>query len=356
MGYKEVTTLFLSRIGRCRFLCCLALMLLGGLFSGCVGEQEYADTPQGNFEALWKLIDEHYCFLDYKSEVIGLDWDEVRARYGRRISSDMDRDALFEVLTEMLSELRDGHVNVYSAGDMGRNWSWYEDYPSNFRADIQERYLGRDYKIASGLKYRILEDNVGYVVCGSFSSPIGSGNLDKMLDYLRSSSGLILDVRDNGGGDLTTAELLASCFTNERCHVGYICHKTGPGHSDFSAPCAEYLEARRGVRWQKPVVVLTNRRCYSATNTFVRDMQCLDGVTVVGDVTGGGSGLPFSSELPCGWSVRFSACPMFDREGNQIEFGIAPDVTVSLRPEDALQGVDTLIEYARSLLGGSISD
>ena len=35
-------------------------------FVACVDEEEYDDTPQGNFEALWQIIDEHYCFFDYK--------------------------------------------------------------------------------------------------------------------------------------------------------------------------------------------------------------------------------------------------------------------------------------------------
>jgi hypothetical protein len=67
----------------------------------------------------------------------------------------------------------------------------------------------------------------------------------------------------------------------------------------------------------------------------------------MGDKTGGGSGLPFNSELPNGWSVRFSACPMFDAGMQQIEFGIQPDREVNLLETDATQGDDTLIESAR---------
>ena len=48
------------------------LFLLTSLTS-CVDEEEFANTPQGNFEALWKIIDEHYCFFDYKQHEYGLD-------------------------------------------------------------------------------------------------------------------------------------------------------------------------------------------------------------------------------------------------------------------------------------------
>ena len=46
-------------------LCCLPVL------TGCIGEDDYANDPRGNFEQLWKIIDEQYCFLDTK----GIDWD-----------------------------------------------------------------------------------------------------------------------------------------------------------------------------------------------------------------------------------------------------------------------------------------
>ena len=316
----------------------------------CTQEDQYANTPTGNFEALWTMIDEHYCFFDYKRDVYGLDWDEVKSRYQGRINDNMRSAQLFEVLTDMLSELRDGHVNLYASHDIGRNWSWYQDYPENFYQDLQDSYLGKDYRIAGSLKYRILDDNTGYIVCSSFSSSFNENNLNEVMYYLRTCNGLIVDVRNNGGGTLTVEERLARRFTNERIHVGYISHKTGRGHQDFSEPEPQYLEPSDGIRWQKRVILLTNRRCYSATNTFVRDMRCCPLVTVLGDQTGGGGGMPFSSELPNGWSVRFSASPSYDHNMNHIEFGIAPDISVSLTAEDRAKGKDTLIEEARKLL------
>lgn len=338
----------MTKVAIYRFLCVALCTLL--FPAACVKETQYDDTPEGNFDALWTMIDEHYCFLDYKKEAIGLDWNEVRSRYHKRLSSTMTSMQLFEVLSEMLAELHDGHVNLYSPADIGRNWSWYEDYPPNFYQDLQDNYLDKDYKIAASLRYRIFDDNIGYVVCSSFSSSFGEGNLDEIFYAMQTCNGLILDVRGNGGGNLTTAERLASYFTNERILVGYMSHKTGKGHNDFSTPEEEYLEPSKGLRWQKRVIVLTNRQCYSATNTLVRDMKQCPNVTVIGDQTGGGSGMPFSSELPNGWSVRFSACPMYDVNMQHIEFGIQPDISVSISDEDHIKGIDTIIEKARQLL------
>lgn len=316
----------------------------------CVDEEEYSDDPRGNFEALWKIINEHYCFFDYKNSEYGLDWNEVYARYSRQIDNSMTSTQLFEVLGNMLGELRDGHVNMYASFDQSRYWSWKEDYPANFSDSLQRRYLGTGYKISSGIKYRKLDDNIGYIYCGSFSNSIGSGNLDDILMDLATCNALIVDVRDNGGGMLTSAETLASRFTDEEILVGYMQHKTGTGHNDFSELQEQKLKPSNGIRWHKPVAVLTNRAVFSAANEFVKYMKCCPGVTVIGDKTGGGAGMPFSSELPNGWSVRFSACPMYDRNMNCTEFGIEPDYNVQLTDSDFSDGRDTIIEYARNIL------
>lgn len=316
--------------------------------SSCIKEDEFNDNPEGNFEALWKIIDEQYCFLDYKN----IDWDAIHIQYKKRISSKMSSYALFEVLRDMLAELKDGHVNLYTPFDVARYWKWFEDYPANFSDSIQRNYLGTDYKIASGLKYKILEDNIGYIYYGDFSSGIGEGNLDEVLSNLAICDGIIIDVRNNGGGTITNSSKLASRFTNEKVLSGYIQHKTGPGHNQFSSPLAIYLEPSDRIRWQKKVAVLTNRHAFSATNDFVNNMQSIKSglITIIGDKTGGGSGLPFSSELPNGWSVRFSASPHLNKDKEQIEFGIDPDIKQDMTPEDFAKGKDSIIERAREFL------
>ena len=325
-------------------------VLLAVLTSCQRSDYEYDDTPQGNLDALWTLIDQRYCFLSYKEEQLGFKWSELHAKYSAKLNSSMSRMQLFEVLCQMLSELKDGHVNISTSLDLGRNWSWKEDYPENLDRELRDQYLGTDYHIGSGLKYTILPDNIAYVVYESFSDAIGEGNLSDMLAYLRLCNGMILDIRGNGGGELTNVERLSQRFTNEKVLVGYMCHKTGMGHDDFSEPKAEYINPSKEIRWQKPVVLLVNRSCYSAANIFVRNMKEMPLMTVMGDQTGGGSGLPFSSELPIGWSVRFSASPSFDAKMQHIEFGIEPDVPCSLDESQAAEGQDSMIEEARKQL------
>lgn len=328
----------------------LLLFLCASLLSGCVKEDEFANNPRGNFEALWRIIDEHYCFFDYKAKQYGLDWNDVYARYSKQINGQMTEGQLFEVLGNMLGELRDGHVNMYTSFNIARNWSWRENYPSNVNDSLINRYLGTDYRISNGMKYRILDDNIGYIRCATFEYGLGSGNLNEILAYFLTARGLIIDIRNNGGGMISSAEELAARFTNDDILVGYFQHKTGRGHNDFSAMKEQWLHPSRGLRWQKPVVVLTNRGVYSAANEFVKYMKCCPNVKIVGDTTGGGAGLPFSSELPNGWSVRFSACPIYDKDGQSTEFGIPPDVRAGLNRFDFFSGIDTIIEQARKIL------
>lgn len=318
--------------------------------TSCIREDVSGNTPEANFESLWKIIDEQYCFLDYKKQEYGLDWDQVHDAYAKRITPSMGWEALFEVLSEMVAELRDGHVNLTSSLASSQYRQWFDSYPRNFSDSIQSIYLKKDYNQSSGLTYQILENNIGYIYCSSFSNGIGDGNLDQTLNRLAICDGLIIDVRNNGGGNLTTAQKLAARFTNQKTLVGYMTHKTGKGHGDFSNPYPVYIEPSNGIRWQKRAVVLTNRRSFSATNDFVNSMKQFPLITIVGDKTGGGSGLPFTSEIPCGWSIRFSASPMLDPQMNQIEFGINPDVKIDMTSEDMQKGKDTMIEYACKLL------
>jgi len=317
------------------------------VFTSCWKHDAYTADPRTNFEALWKIMDEHYCFFEYKQ----VDWDEVHKRYSLLLADTMNQRNLFNFLGNMLAELKDGHTNLISAFDVARYWSWYEDYPPNFNSEVHKQYLETNYLIAGGMRYLRLSGNqIGYIYYGSFSSGVGENNLDYIFEYFKDCKGLIIDVRENGGGSLTYSDRIASRFLTEKITAGYIKHKTGPGHNDFSKLYPIELSPSKRTRWLRPVVVLTNRHSYSATNDFVNKMKMLPQVTIMGDRTGGGSGLPFNSELPNGWIVRFSASPMLDANMQDTEHGIDPDIKVSLKQDDMVKGKDTLIEEAMKLL------
>ena len=319
----------------------ISLMLVS-----CHDYEEFANDPQGNFDALWTIIDEHYCFFEYKD----IDWNEVGQRYRAQVRPEMTSEELFDVCAQMLKELKDGHTNLISSWDVSRYWIW-EQYPDNYdERIIDQYYLNFNYRQASGIKYQILSNNIGYMHYGDFGSNIGEGNLDMILSYLAVCDGLVIDVRGNGGGFLMNVETLVGRFITEPIHAGYISHKTGPGHDEFSEPYAYYFEPADDyrIKFMKPIVVLANRASFSATNNFVSIMKMLPNVRVVGDTTGGGSGMPFTSELPNGWNVRFSACSILDATGRETEFGTEPSegYKVDMSESDMAAGRDTILETA----------
>lgn len=325
----------------------LFLLLMIGLQS-CREEVDTSTESRVVFESLWKILDEKYCFFESKN----VNWEEIHDKYAYRADTTKANSVqLFNLLGEMICELKDGHVNLYSAHNVVRYWKWYEDYAPNFNYNLEKNYLGTDYLISSGLKYRRLNDNVGYITYRSFSSSINDAGLDYIFDYFKDCPGIIIDVRDNSGGNLSNVDKLACRFTEEKLISTYIRHKVGPKHDDFSDYYPIYVEPSPRKRYTaKKVVVLTNRSCFSATNTFVSTMRLLPNVTIMGDRTGGGGGFPISSSLPNGWNVRFSSCPTFNSAFEHIEEGIEPDITVFLDEVDEIKGIDTILEAARSFI------
>ncbi|MDE5566943.1 MAG: S41 family peptidase [Muribaculaceae bacterium] len=333
----------------------LAIFSFGFLMSACHHIEEWNQDIEGNFNALWTVVDEHYCFFEEK----GVDWNEVYTRYHARLADDMKALEFFNLCAQMLDELEDGHVNLSSSFKTSYYRKWWSDYPQNFdQRLIEQYYLRFDYSSVGGMDYAVLRDNVGYIRYPSFSYPVGESALDAILNQFALCKGVIIDIRDNGGGEMTNVETIVSRFISERILAGSICHKTGPGHNDFSEPYPYYFNpAETGrTKWIKPVVVLTNRSTFSAANNFVSVMQYLPNVKIVGATTGGGSGMPFSSEIPCGWGVRMSACPVFDAQGLPTENGVnpSPGCEVDLDPVLALAGVDTMLDFAvETILNGN---
>ena len=327
-------------MGRVGHYWLLFLFAISGF--SCRDESVFMNDVQGNFDALWTILDERYCFFELKD----VDWNEVKARYQPQLVKVTSTESFFNLMGTMLAELKDGHVNLVSAFDVSRYEAWFNEYPENFDEEIVSRYLGKNYQIAAGMKYVVLRDSVGYIYYENFSDGVGEGNLEAIMYKFRNCKGMILDVRNNGGGSLDNVEKIASRFAQEKTLCGYTSYKTGKGHNDFSTPRPFYTTPSEYQIYTKPVVVLTNRLCYSATNDFVNRMRYFPQVIIMGDKTGGGGGFPFSSEIPVGWSVRFSAAPTYDRDMQHIEEGIEPDIYVFLLPEDVLRGEDTLIREA----------
>ena len=324
---------------------------LGSCHKNMIEPEKEEISGVENFDYVWNTIDQKYSFFTDKN----IDWDAIGTEYRQKARTARNTLELFDVIADMLFELEDGHVNLSAGFDISRNWEWYLNYPQNFNYTVLERnYWVQDYQI-SGPFHSAIIDSVGYIYYESFSDEINESLLDYLIlkfnDRRYNSQGIvckgiIIDVRNNGGGLVSGAELFAGRFADKKTLVSTRLYKNGPGHDDFSKPHNEYIEPVGDDRYTKPVVVLTNRSCYSATNFFANSMKLLPNVTLIGDSTGGGGGLPINDEMPLGWRFRFSTTKSFDPEGNNLEFGVAPDIFVNMDAEDEKNGIDTILETA----------
>ena len=128
------------------------------LLASCHHVEEWDGGMQGNFDALWTIVDEHYCFFDEK----GIDWQETGKRYRARINpEEMKATDFFNLCGQMLNELCDGHVNLSSSFNTSYYRRWWSDYPQNFDERlIQQYYLEFDYAQAGPLSYKVLHDSI----------------------------------------------------------------------------------------------------------------------------------------------------------------------------------------------------
>lgn len=305
------------------------------------------DNKVENFDLLWKTLNAKYAYFELKE----VDWQMVYDTCRPKVDELNSPVALFDLMADMLNLLQDGHTNLISGFDIGRNWNWYLHRPVNFDWNVIERhYLGDDYRITGPFYHSwLLPDSVGYVYYGSFSGDFSASQLDLIMQRFDRAKGLILDLRDNGGGSLGNALALAGRLVMADRIAFFEEAKNGAGPNDFTSAQPVYVR-RQGFFYGNPVFVLTNRQCYSATNSFAAMVKGLPQVRLLGDTTGGGGGLPVYGDLPNGWTFRYSATRTFTPDGHSLELGIAPDIAVDLDSLALRSGIDSYIESARILL------
>ncbi|MAG13947.1 MAG: peptidase S41 [Spirochaetales bacterium] len=336
---------------------CFALFACEELFF--IPEPE--NTPTGIFGQAWVFADEEYSFFEYK----GIDWDAAKAVYEAQITDDMGDEALFQVLATMLNQLRDGHVNLTSDFDRSRNWKWYLDYQPNYDFDVLERYYfqSEEQYIGGALilfDFSSPSGDVGYIHYRSFMNAVSSADMDYVIEKFKDHKGLIIDLRNNTGGIAQMATVIGNRLTDTRVAVAEEQFKNGPGHDDFTAKATRYFEPPVGAStYTKPIVILTNRRCYSATNFFVTMASSLDHVTIMGDKTGGGGGYPANTVLTNGWELRVSSSRLFlvddgslTEDQRNVEDGVEPDVSVSSTESELATGVDNILDTAIAYIRG----
>jgi carboxyl-terminal processing protease len=190
----------------------------------------------------------------------------------------------------------------------------------------------------------MIEGDIAYVQLFNFGDRT-SEDLRTILEDLlaQNPKGLILDLRNNGGGFLVTSIEIASEFIGE----GVILYEVyGDGTRDV------YDSIPGGVATEIPMVVLINEGSASASEILAGAIQDYGRAPLVGVVSFGKGSvqnwIPLTTEAS---AVRVTIARWFTPEERLIhEIGLNPDVVVEITEEDIAAGLDPQLDAAIAIL------
>ncbi len=173
------------------------------------------------------------------------------------------------------------------------------------------------------VEYKMLDNNIGYIQISSFYEVTGEQFVEG-INALNSDGmeGLIVDLRDNGGGLLDIAVAMLDYMLPEG-KIVYTEDKDGNVTSEFTST-DEY-------QFNKPLVILINGYSASASEIFAGAIKDYGIGTLVGENTYGKGIVQRVFPLEDGSAIKLTISKYFTPNGNDIhEVGIAPDIEVEL--------------------------
>lgn len=307
-----------------------------------------------NYEAFWNMVNENYCFLGTAfGNDKNVDWKAVYDKWMPVVKNEVkDEYELFNIIGLSLDVLRDGHIwmksdfmryqnNEYLLMPDGVTY-YSPNYVSglvsrsyfNLATDKDDYKGNKMFRTSGGFPYGMIEregKKIAYIYYSSFENELQEGDMNRIAPFVQDADALIVDIRNNPGGSVIFALNFAGYFFNEKTHVAYDAYKTGAGYDDFSEPTQTFVIPSKKYKWaDMPTAVLIDREVYSAANFFSCIMKQAPNAILVGQITGGGGGMPMSHYLPNGWDLVFSSNVLLDQNMKHVEGGIEPDVEAEI--------------------------
>jgi hypothetical protein len=235
-----------------------------------------------------------------------------------------DGSAFAQHLTDYLREVTgDKHffVDFPSGNETGTDW-------------IEEWRNGAAANAFGVARVERLNGNIGYLAISSFYEyEPAKDALTAAFSLLSTSDALILDLRNNGGGSPETAWPIEWTFRSAGAPISRridcrVCEHDPLTEADFDWP-------RYGS--ERPLVILINKRSFSAAEAVAYGLQAEGRAIVIGDGSGGGAHmLGGGVSVSGGWVVGIpEARPLNSVTGSNWEGeGVVPDIEA--QTEDAL--------------------
>lgn len=215
-------------------------------------------------------------------------------------------------------------VNNYVKGEEGSQVAitvYREDTGEYVDLTVTRRFI--DVQTVSG---KMLEDGIGYVSVIEFDEVTAKQFKDKIEDLRgQGMERLIIDLRDNPGGELNTVVSMADYLIGDGGRILTISDKYGN---------EEIYKAEDGHSLDIPMVVLVNENSASASEVLTGALKDYDAATVVGTQTFGKGIVQSLIPLSDGSAVKLTTSHYYTPGGLDIHgTGISPDVEVELGDE-----------------------
>ena len=324
--------------------CFLSLFVL--FFASSCGSdpvQPIVIDVEAMFEQMWNDFDRNYSYFDTKN----VDWDSVyQANRPQIINGETSLAELAEIMGQMTLSLRDLHVR-FQANGITYQFDNRDQFEANSPANAVNYLSVVGFENASLLFGDIADQEISYLHFKNLSS---DGVFDPLLTLLATAgnkAGLILDLRDNSGGNDAIASGFVSRLIQQEYLYEFVRFRDGPESDDFG----EWIERRivpdNPISFDNPIMVLINRGTVSSAESFTAMMSTLPNVTLIGDITRGSTGNPGLFTLSNGWSYRISRWQAATPDFMLIEdLGIAPDIAITNTQESVSDGRDLILEEA----------
>lgn len=194
------------------------------------------------------------------------------------------------------------------------------------------------------VEYEMYDNHVAYIQITEFDL-VTSGQFESALEQARAEGmeGLIIDLRSNPGGNLSTVCEIARMLLPEGLIV-YTEDKYGE-REEYKCDGKNEIDV--------PLVVLTNGYSASASEILAGAIKDYGIGTLVGTTTYGKGIVQKVINLSDGSAVKITVSTYYTPAGNNIhQIGIEPDVEVEFDSEQYQNGIDNQLETAKEVLAG----
>jgi C-terminal processing protease CtpA/Prc len=195
------------------------------------------------------------------------------------------------------------------------------------------------------------------VALNSFGDGKVVSEFERAWPEIRKAPALILDVRENGGGNSGYGSQILSYLVKKGGDVSttrtrlYRPAFRAWGYGEGWEARTWRVEAKQGEGYDGRMVLLIGPATFSAAEDFASSFDILNAGVLIGEPTGGSTGQPLMFALPGGGMARI--CTLQERYADGREFvgvGIQPKVKVGQTAADFRAERDAVLEAALAYL------